>query len=198
MDQIDETRREAITSPGASAFIDASARYHSMNCGVFTLAIARRLGVALLPPQALCAACDAPMDSRGDHVLSFYNSGPVSRGHRHGSLVQALSGTLSDATLRSEREKGGLFPDMQGRPNHDRPADLYVASPDACEGDGTDWGAAAYDVTVVLCYTETRERKPAFDCVHKGGRTCSHSRREPQEIRLSQQRGGHTRVAQDY
>jgi hypothetical protein len=131
-----------------------------MNFGVFTLAIARRLGVALLLPQAVCAACDAPMDSRGDHVLSFCNSGPVSRGHRHGSLMRALSGTLSDATLRSERGKRGLLPDTQGRPNKDRPADLYVASPDACEGDVTDWVAAAYDVTVVSCYTETRERRP--------------------------------------
>jgi hypothetical protein len=103
MDLIDETRRVAITSPGASAFLDASARYHSMNSGVFTLAIARRLGVALFPPQALCAACDAPMDSRGDRALSFCNGGPVSRGHRHGSLMYALSGTLRDANLRSER-----------------------------------------------------------------------------------------------
>jgi hypothetical protein len=82
----------------------------------------------------------------------------VSRGHRHGSLIHAISGTVRDANLRSEREDGGLLPDMQGRPNHDRPADLYVASPDACEGDGTDWVAAAFDVTVVSCYTETRER----------------------------------------
>jgi hypothetical protein len=100
------------------------------------------------------------MDSRGYHALSFYNSGPVSRGHRHGSLMQAHSGTLRDANLRSEREKDGLFPDMQGRPKHDRPADLYVASPDACKGDGTDWVAAAFDVTVVSCYTEMRERSP--------------------------------------
>jgi hypothetical protein len=45
-----------------------------------------------------------------------------------------------------------------GRPNQDRPGDLYVASPDACEGAGTDWVAAAFDVTVVSCFTETRER----------------------------------------
>jgi hypothetical protein len=160
MDLIDETRRVAITSPGASAFLDASARFRSMNSGVFSLAIVRSLGVAPFPPQALCAACDAPVDSRGDHALSFCNSGPVSRGHRHGSLMLALSGTLRYANLRSEREKGGLLPDTQGRPNHDRPADLCVASPDACEGDGTDWVAAAFDVTVVSCYRETRERSP--------------------------------------
>jgi hypothetical protein len=40
MNLIDETRRIAITSPGASAFLDASALYHPMNTGVFTLAIA--------------------------------------------------------------------------------------------------------------------------------------------------------------
>jgi hypothetical protein len=131
-----------------------------MNSGVFTLAIARRLGLALFPPQALCAACDAPMDSRGYHALSFYNSGPVSRGHRHGSLMHAPSGTLRDSNLRSEREKGGLLPVKPGRPNNNRPADLWVASPDACEGDGTDWVAAAFDVTVLSCYTETRERSP--------------------------------------
>jgi hypothetical protein len=160
MDLIDETGRIAITSPDATAFLDASARYHWMNSGVFTLEIARRLGVALFPPQALCAACDAPMDSRGDHALSFCNRGPVSRGHRHGSLMHALSGTLRDANVPSERETGGMLPDTQGRPNHDRPADLYVASLDACEGDGIDWVAVAFDFTVVSCYTETLERSP--------------------------------------
>jgi hypothetical protein len=114
----------------------------------------------VFPPQAICAACDAPMDSRGDHALSFCSSGPASRGHRHGSLMHALSGALRDANLRSEHEKCGLFPDTHGRPNHDRPADLYVASPDACEGAGTDWVVAAFDVTVLSCFTETRERSP--------------------------------------
>jgi hypothetical protein len=151
MNRIDENRRVAITSPGASALLDASARYHSMNLGVFTLAIARRLVVALFPPQALCAACDAPMDSRSDHVLSFCNSGPVSRGHRHGFLMHALSGTLLDANLRSEWDKDGLLTDVQRRANRDRRPDLYAASPDACEDDGTDWVAAAFDVTVVSC-----------------------------------------------
>jgi hypothetical protein len=154
------TRRVEITSPGASVFLDASARYHPMNTGVFTLAVARRLGVSVFPPQATCAACDAPIDSRGDHALSFCSSGLVSRGHRHGSLMHALSGALRDANLRSESAKFGLFPDTQGRPNHFRPADLYVASPDASEGDGTDRMAAAFDVTVLSCYTETRERIP--------------------------------------
>jgi hypothetical protein len=74
--------------------------------------------------------------------------------------MHALSGALRDADLRTEREKCGLFPDTQGRPNHDRPGDLVVASPDACEGAGTDWVAAAFDVTVVSCFIETRERSP--------------------------------------
>jgi hypothetical protein len=172
-DLIDETRRIAITSPGARAFLDAFARYHPMNTGVFTLAIARRPGVFVFPPQAICAAYDAPMDSRSDHALSFCSRGPVSRGHRHGSLMHALSGALRDANLCSEREKCGLFPDTQGMPNHDRPADLYVASPDACEGAGTDWLAAAIDVTVVSWFTETRERS----------RPCSHPRGRP-DMRL--------------
>jgi hypothetical protein len=98
------------------------------------------------------------MDCRGDHAVSFCGRGPVSRGHRHGSLMHALSGALRDANLRSEREKYELFPDTQGRPNHDRPSDLYAASPHACESAGTDWVAAAFDVTVVSCFTETRER----------------------------------------
>jgi hypothetical protein len=79
------------------------------------------------------------MDSRGDHALLFCNLGLVSRGHRHGSLMQALSGTLRYANLRSERENDGLLPDTQGRPNHDRPSHLFVASSDASESDGTDW-----------------------------------------------------------
>jgi hypothetical protein len=159
MDIIYETRGIAITSSGASAFFDASARYHPMNRGVFTL-IGGRLGVSVFPPQAICAACDAPMDFRGDHALSFGSSKPVSRGQRHGSLMHALSGALRDAKLRREREKCGLFPDTQGRRNHDRPADLYIASPDACEDTGTDWMGAAFDFTVVSCFTETREISP--------------------------------------
>jgi hypothetical protein len=124
MDLIDETRRIVIAAPGASAFLDTSVRYHPMNTGVFTLAIARRLVVSVFPSQAMCNACDAPMDSRGDHALSFCSIGPVSRGHRYGSLMHAVSGALRDSNLRSEREKCGLFPDTQERPNHDRPADL--------------------------------------------------------------------------
>jgi hypothetical protein len=80
---------------------------------------------------------------------------PLSRGHRHGSLIYALSGALRDANLRSEREKCGLFPDTQGKPNQEWPADLYVSSPDACEGAGTDWVAAAFDVTVVSLFELT-------------------------------------------
>jgi hypothetical protein len=45
MDLIDETRRIAITSPGDSAFLDASERYHPMDTGVYTLSIACRLGI---------------------------------------------------------------------------------------------------------------------------------------------------------
>jgi hypothetical protein len=78
------------------------------------------------------------------------------------ALSSMLSGALRDANLRSEREKGGLLPATQGRPNHDCPAGLYVASPDACEGAGTDWVAAAFDFTVVTCCTETRDRSPLF------------------------------------
>jgi hypothetical protein len=131
-----------------------------MNTGVITLASSRRLEVSIFPPQAICAACDAPMASRGDHALLFCSSGPASRGHRHGYLMHALSGALRDANLRSEREKCGLLPDTQGMPNHDGPTDLYVASPDACEGAGTDWVAAAFDGIVVSCFMGTRERSP--------------------------------------
>jgi hypothetical protein len=50
MELIDETRRIETTSPDASAFFDESARCQPMNTGVFTLAIARRLGVYVFPP----------------------------------------------------------------------------------------------------------------------------------------------------
>jgi hypothetical protein len=45
-------------------------------------------------------------------------------------------------------------------PNNDWPADLYVASPDASEGAGTDWVAVAFDVSVVSCLTEMRGGSP--------------------------------------
>jgi hypothetical protein len=60
------------------------------------------------------------------------------------------------------REKCELLPDTRRRPKHDRPADLYVASPDACQGAGTDWVAAPRDVTVALCLTETPKRSPVL------------------------------------
>jgi hypothetical protein len=40
IDRIDEVGRVAITPPGTSAFLDASARYYPMNTGVITFAIA--------------------------------------------------------------------------------------------------------------------------------------------------------------
>jgi hypothetical protein len=50
-----------------------------------------------------------------------------------------------------------------------------------------------------LFYRAMRRRGSVsrFDCVRKGGRTCGHSRGEPQDVRLSQPRGGHTRIAQN-
>jgi hypothetical protein len=107
MDIIDETRRVAIMNRVASAFLDASAHNHRMNTCVFTTAIARRLGVAVFPPQAMCAACDARMDPLGDHALSFCNSELVSRDHRHGSLLHALIGVLSNvSSCARARAKG--------------------------------------------------------------------------------------------
>jgi hypothetical protein len=62
----------------------------------------------------------------------------------------------------AERENCGLFPDTQKRPNHDRLSNPCVSSPDTSDGPGTDWVAAAFDVTDVSCFTETRERSPLF------------------------------------
>jgi hypothetical protein len=53
-----------------------------------------------------------------------------------------------------------FFRTRKGGPTRNRPAHHYVASPDACEGAGTDWVAAAFDVTVLSCFSETRERIP--------------------------------------
>jgi hypothetical protein len=46
---VDEARSLAITSPGASTFLDGSPHYHPMNTGAFTLAISRSLIVAYFP-----------------------------------------------------------------------------------------------------------------------------------------------------
>jgi hypothetical protein len=56
------------------------------------------------------------------------------------------------------------------RPILHQPADHYFVSPDVREGVGTDWVAAAFDVTVLLCFTETRERRPLlFTSARAGG-----------------------------
>jgi hypothetical protein len=123
----------------------------------------RRSGFSVFRPQASCATIDAPKDSCGDLALSFCSSGRVSHGHRHGSvmhLMHTLSCALRDAKLRSKRENCGFFLNTQGRPNHDLPANLNVSSSDACDGCGTDWVAAAFDVAVVSCLTEKKERSP--------------------------------------
>jgi hypothetical protein len=60
----------------------------------------------------------------------------------------------------AERENCGLLPDSQRRSNHDRLSNPCVASPDTTDGPGTDWVAAAFDVTDVSCFRETRERSP--------------------------------------
>jgi hypothetical protein len=70
----------------------------------------------------------------------------------HSSLMHAVSGAVRDENLRSERVKCGLLPDTQGTPYHNRPADLYGASPDAWEGAGAYWLAA------VIGVVSTRER----------------------------------------
>jgi hypothetical protein len=88
---------------------------------VFTLAIARRLGVSVFPPRAICAALKLPWTLAATMLC-------------HASLMHPLSGSLRDANFRSEREKCGLLPDTQGRPNHDRPADHPVTSRETCEG----------------------------------------------------------------
>jgi hypothetical protein len=74
--------------------------------------------------------------------------------------MRALRGALRDANLRSEREQCEFLPDVQGRPNRDRSAEGYIASPDAREGAGTEMAAAASGVTNTTCFTETRERRP--------------------------------------
>jgi hypothetical protein len=95
------------------------------------------------------------MDSRRPYFVVLQQQSP---GHRHSSRRHAFIGALRDATLRSECVKCGLLPDTQGNANRNRPADLHVASSDAIEGAVTDWVVEAFDVTVVLSFTEMRER----------------------------------------
>jgi hypothetical protein len=78
--------------------------------------------------------------------------------------AQAQMGSLSRKIAASTPSSGDFFGDVSlfirmefAEPGN---ADLNVASPDACQGAGTDWVAAAFDVTVVSWYTETQGRSP--------------------------------------
>jgi hypothetical protein len=59
--------------------------------------------------------------------------------------------------LPVQRERAERVLDPQGKPNADRPVALYVESPNSFDGAGSAWIAAAFDLTVVSCFTETRE-----------------------------------------
>jgi hypothetical protein len=123
MDLTDETRRIAITSADASAFHYTSARHHPANGGG-------------LHPRDCPTSGSFCLSSAGDTLKLPWTLAATML--CHASLMHPLSGSLRDANFRSERDKCGLLPDTQGRPNHDRPADHPVTSRDACEGAGID------------------------------------------------------------
>jgi hypothetical protein len=185
MDLFDETRTIAIRSHGVSTLVEATASYHAKNTGVLTLVIARHL-VFFVPLQAKSAACDAPMDSRGDHTFSVCSSGPVSRGHRYGSLTHVRSGALLEANLLSKREKCGQWREGKGGPTT---AGLLISKfyhrfVKALEH--TRWRRR-----LISLLNRAIRRRGSVACsapVRAGGRICGHSCGDPQDIRLSQPR----------
>jgi hypothetical protein len=196
MDLIDETRRVSITSPGASAFLDASARYHSMNSGVFSLAIARRLGVALLLPEALCARVTLPWTLAETTLRSFATA----------DRCLAATGT-APSCMRSVPPYGMRTCAMswrrvgccQTRKGDLTTTDLLIfmshlrTHVKAMEQTG--W---LRRLTSLLYRAIRRRGSVARFWLRPRGRPDMRPlSRRAAEIRLSQPRGGHTRVAQD-
>jgi hypothetical protein len=101
----DETRGIAITTPGASTFLDASPYYHPMNTGTYALAISRRLRV----PVFLLRRCVLVVEGGGKWgrlmlslMATFARSRmhrdterlkrqPVSRAHCHGAVLASFA-----------------------------------------------------------------------------------------------------------
>jgi hypothetical protein len=129
MELIDETRRVMIMSPGANSFLDASAHYHPMNTGDFT----QRLGVLYSP----CRRC-------AQRVM----------------LPRTLTATMPCRSAAACRHLAatGTVPTFLRTVNHEKPADLFVVSLDACDGAEIDCVAAAFEIAIASPFTEARER----------------------------------------
>jgi hypothetical protein len=118
-----------IMSPGANAFLDASAHYHPMNTGDFT----QSLGVLYSP----CRRC-------AQRVM----------------LPRTLIATLPCRSAAACRHLAatGTVPIFLRTVNHEKPADLFVVSLDACDGAGIDCVAAAFEIAIASPFAEARER----------------------------------------
>ena len=146
-------RRNSLATPGGSDYLLALAVNRPMPSDDFQVAIGRRLRLPLFDDSLSCPACNLPACRYGEHHLvcaKSASSGAVSRNTRHNDVRDHVNDPAAkEAQLPSRIEPEGLVPDTHGRPNHDRPADVYVDTALACSTPGADKTALAIDVTVV-------------------------------------------------
>jgi hypothetical protein len=130
---------------------DEHGRLHPRDCptsGSFCVSPRRRYAVHVTLPWTL-AATMLCRSVAADRCLADTDTAP--------SCVLSVAPYAKQNCAASVR-RVDCVRTRKGGSTRDRPAHLDVASPDACEGAGRDWVAAEFDVTVLSCFSETRER----------------------------------------
>ena len=150
-------RLRRIATPHACGFItavpsDEDGKDTILPPRNFRVAVAYRLGVAVLSEPIPCPLCEQPINTFGDHATCCTTSGDVIS--RHNTLRNLVDSLATDGLLSPVLEKKGILGPTSGR----RPGDVSI--PIWSEGKGL---AIDVAVTSVLAPSNTRIKEP---CEH--------------------------------
>jgi hypothetical protein len=105
--------------------------------------------------------------------------------------MSEVATVLRGVNLPSSARARTADPDTQSRPQSDCLANPYLESTESCDGSGSAWTAVAFGVTFISCFKEkpeTGDQIAAFRVVQAPWQRI-HSRRKPQDRRLTQPGG---------
>lgn len=108
-------------------------------------------------------------DVYGDHEIETFvcgtRFGNVSRYERHNDVRDCLQYDVDTPThLPPSLEPPALFPETSGLPNHDRSADVYIASVYISSITGAEKTALAVYITVVKMNASSASTPCAYSC----------------------------------
>jgi hypothetical protein len=86
----------------------------------FRIAVARLLGLPILPDETSCPSCNSSISRLGDHATACKAAGSLIS--RHNRLRDCLAGLAREALLSPELEKAGILGDNSKR----RPGDVAI------------------------------------------------------------------------